>query len=429
MAKTYTRPGSTKRWIALDVPEGLQAIIGTRRFAQSTGESDLNRAKAVAARLEAGWRQQIQDARDGKLRLQQDHERAALALYDRLRAARTPEERAAIAAEIDTRHGEMLGTDLVGPGAPPPASDQFKGLATGVLVPVLQHLEAYLKSKAGDVERKSLDQARSIVERFAKRFEYVRDVTRRGVQEYVNELAANGSSPQTIRRLKSQLRTYWKYLQAIEVAPDGETPFDGLQRQNSDGKAARARRRQAFTPKEIAGLIVEARHAGHEQLADAITIFAYTGMRLDELASMKTTQVRAGAFHVKEGGDGKTEAATRIVPIHSAIASLVKRLCKASTDGYLLSGLSDKNKYKKRGLSITDAFGRLKRNLGYDKRYVLHSIRHTVTTLLIQAGIDQVVRYEILGHEHEDLEERVYGHGVTMKQKRDAIERLKYPRA
>jgi integrase len=50
---------------------------------------------------------------------------------------------------------------------------------------------------------------------------------------------------------------------------------------------------------------------------------------------------------------------------------------------------------------------------GFRQRYILHSIRHTVTSELICAGVDHVVRHEILGHEHERLEERVYGQGVA----------------
>jgi hypothetical protein len=34
-----------------------------------------------------------------------------------------------------------------------------------------------------------------------------------------------------------------------------------------------------------------------------------------------------------------------------------------------------------------------------------------------------------LGHEHEGIQEKVYGDGVSMAQKRRAIEKLKYPKA
>jgi hypothetical protein len=57
-----------------------------------------------------------------------------------------------------------------------------------------------------------------------------------------------------------------------------------------------------------------------------------------------------------------------------------------------------------------------------------HFVNPQPVALLIRAGVDQVVRHEILGHEHERLEERVHGHGVSLKQKGGTIERLKYPR-
>jgi integrase len=247
------------------------------------------------------------------------------------------------------------------------------------------------------------------------------------VQEYLNALAADSTASSTLQRVVSDLRGYWRYLQSLEIAADGPGPFSALSIA-AGGKSERGRKREPFTPKEVSKLIAEARKGGDEQLADAVTIFGYSGLRLDELASMKTEQVRQGCFHIKEESDGKTEAATRIVPIHSKIIGLVKRLCRASKDGYVISGLPKGGKYGKRGISLGERFGRLRTAMGFDGRYVLHSIRHTVTTQLERAGVPENVAADILGHEKPRVTYGNYGHGSSLKQNRAAIEKLKYPR-
>jgi hypothetical protein len=53
---------------------------------------------------------------------------------------------------------------------------------------------------------------------------------------------------------------------------------------------------------------------------------------------------------------GKTDAATRIIPIHSKLLPLIKRLVKASTNGFVLSGLTA-NKYGDRSGAVGHRFG------------------------------------------------------------------------
>ena len=72
-------------------------------------------------------------------------------------------------------------------------------------------------------------------------------------------------------------------------------------------------------------------------------------------------------------------------------------------------------------------FSRLKTDEGFDRRYVFHSIRKTVITLLGNADAPWGIIAELVGHEFPSFTEREYFGGATMERKRDAIEKLSYP--
>jgi hypothetical protein len=52
-----------------------------------------------------------------------------------------------------------------------------------------------------------------------------------------------------------------------------------------------------------------------------------------------------------------------------------------------------------------------------------------VTTQLQHAGVLESVAADLLGHEKPRVTHGTYGHGSSLKQKREAIEKLKYPKA
>jgi integrase len=113
------------------------------------------------------------------------------------------------------------------------------------------------------------------------------------------------------------------------------------------------------------------------------------------------------------------------MPIHSKIKKTMARLRKASGDGYLLAGLTE-NKYGDRSNAIGKRFGRLKRNLGYDARYVFHSIRKAVSTALENTGVPENVAADILGHEKPPITYGLYSDGVSLEVKAEALATVTY---
>ena len=76
---------------------------------------------------------------------------------------------------------------------------------------------------------------------------------------------------------------------------------------------------------------------------------------------------------------------------------------------------------------MTTRFGRLKTKLGYDKRFVFHSIRKTVVTILENAGAAEGVVADIVGHKKNTMTYGLYSGGASLETKRAAIEKLSYP--
>lgn len=113
---------------------------------------------------------------------------------------------------------------------------------------------------------------------------------------------------------------------------------------------------------------------------------AYTGARIEELCSLKTTDVTAQSIRIT---DSKTGAGIREVPIHSAIAPLMAQLAESSKDGYLLSELTF-NKYADRSNAIGKRYGRLKTALGFSDSFTFHSLRSTLVTQLEKRGCKRV---------------------------------------
>jgi integrase len=94
-------------------------------------------------------------------------------------------------------------------------------------------------------------------------------------------------------------------------------------------------------------------------------------------------------------------------------------------DAYIFKTLRN-NKYGKRTDALGKRFGRLKEALGFGERYVFHSIRKTVTTLLEQAGVAEGITADIVGHEKQTMTYGLYSGGTSMEQKTDAIKRIDY---
>jgi integrase len=200
---------------------------------------------------------------------------------------------------------------------------------------------------------------------------------------------------------------------------------------------------EPFTDQEIAALfadakleITPAKHKTATALPWASMISAYTGCRLEEAAQLKAADIKQTDdiwyFEFCHDGNGKTKAATRIVPLHHALidAGLLRYRDALPKDSMLFPGLQGrKSKPGKLGPKLGDAFKWWRKKLGIVRPSVnFHSFRHTVGDRLRKAGVPEDDRAALLGHEDERITSRVYGHdGPGLRRLREIVDKISYP--
>lgn len=162
-------------------------------------------------------------------------------------------------------------------------------------------------------------------------------------------------------------------------------------------------KKQIFTPDEIRLLKTDKLYR----------ILLYTGMRINELLTMETSQVYEEdgilCFHVL---NAKTEAGNRVIPIHSAIIKDINL-----SNGYVITPK----------MSYMTASRKLKQtieDMGMSQ-HTLHDFRRTFASYAKSYGMDDYYRKCLLGHAHQNVTDAVYTQAF-MKDLKDQIEKIKY---
>ncbi|MFG6666609.1 tyrosine-type recombinase/integrase [Halomonas sp. HNIBRBA4712] len=205
-----------------------------------------------------------------------------------------------------------------------------------------------------------------------------------------------------------------------------DNPFLGHELPNDKKKGKKKEeKRLAFKAEEVKKLYEFAISKRKHQVAYAVKIAGLTGCRIEEVCRLTKNHIVAEngiqSLYIEEG---KTDASIRKIPLHSSLKPLIDQLVKnADADGFLIH-TSGGNKYGIRSDSISKAFGRIKKELGYDARYVFHSIRKTVITSLQHNDVKPLVIASIVGHETGTVTFDIYSDGASAKQKLDAIKTL-----
>lgn len=250
------------------------------------------------------------------------------------------------------------------------------------------------------------------------------------VAAFLNTL--EGLTSKTKRQYLLAGSVFWKW--AIKYDSQWREEYKGLASpfENHDlpqlrGREAKEAKRKAFEAGDIPRLHAAALAKKDPLLATIIQLGAHTGARIEELCQLKTENIilvdGVSCFDIV---DSKTVAGIRQVPIHPAIANMVKQLVQDAQDGWLLP-IKTQNMYGIRSDALSKRFGRLKTELGFSPLYVFHSIRHTVTTSLLRADVALTTVQELLGHETKTVTLDVYSKGLNAAQKLDAISKIDYP--
>lgn len=426
------------RWfVRMIVPADVRDIIGQSVFKVPTGETDEHRATTVAAPIIAGLQKRIRTAREAGKRLEQV---SAEQLAERYRAERAsdPEQaeitritdviefvlktqghsRATFARQVGEADYDLYTALRFMPdgGAAAHAADRITGQAT----PFLTYLEKW-KPHAG-LKLRPLDQAISSLRRFDKAVSTsIEKIENSVVQGWIDGLIApdaeTGLSPKTVNRQLGEINNYWRWLQSHQIVPDDRNPFVGRRvKEPANRRKTKDELRQRFRPEDVVKLHQTATAKGDAPLAAAIQIAMFSGARIEGVAQLQTNDIGVdpdtGVRYMRM--DDKTAAGDRYVPVHPEISTLIDQLIKgADKDGYLIAS-NAKNKYGERSQPIGKRFGRLKTELGFDGRYVFHSMRKTVAHMFETAECPPGVAKDIIGHAKTDMTFGIYSGETRM---------------
>ena len=408
-----------RRWYAChEIPPRLRHLFsGSKRFIKSLETEDKQEAKRRAIPLEIQWRREIQQAE------KEQHGQPSTALTDGeywrrvLDACATPVEREIVQDLLIDRLDAQLAKVARQVGhtgdlrdLDHPASDAavltFK-IATGEITRTDAYIEDWLATKADHIQPKTLEMYRSdLAGRLSKRFPYLQDITKASVTNWISKdlLQTEGLNRRTLGRLLPACRGYWRYLQDLGHVPSELEPFNKLTvaapKLSSKAKTRDSDRRAMFEKdSDVLRLISEAEERQDHELANLIRLGMWTGARIGELCSLRCEDVQLETpiphFKIIES---KTSAGVRAVPIHPEILPVMKVLKGRRVKGFLFPDLKP-NKYGDRSDAIGKRFGRLKSTLGFGPKHGFHSLRHTVITKLLNAGVSHPVVAALVGHD------------------------------
>ncbi|MEQ8902284.1 MAG: tyrosine-type recombinase/integrase [Roseovarius sp.] len=405
-------------WYAvLEIPKPLRPKFGGKaRFFQSLKTDSLSEAERLKWSLIGEWKAEIEAAKTGKR--SEKLEPAALA------HELTEGQEHDTSGMRDIRQGFISDQAWELHEKDPNAAQAFIKMVDGDSVLTSKYIEDWLATVKN--EPKTIDMKRSDVRRLAEKFKYTHEIDHRAIKRWVHDLQGGelGLSASTLGRIISACRGYWIYLNDAGLIVRDDDPFKNVVRKpSSRSKASYEDDRLPFKEADLSKLVKAAQKKGDKRLCDLILVAMWTGCRIEEIGMLRLADIGDECMDIT---GAKSKAGNRKIPIHTQLRPLISRLSKEGSDGFLLSGLGP-NKYGNRSNAIGKRFGRLKESLGYDRRYVFHSIRKTVATELENLGVSENVAADILGHDKPTMTYGTYSGGTSFEVKKAALEKLKFP--
>lgn len=323
------------------------------------------------------------------------------------------------AKELLETHGEQTAT-------------AFYKIAKGEGALLRNYVETWLAEQVGAVTGQTIAQHRTVLDAFltwAGGDVLIGVVNRKRAGEYVSHLLvpASGLSRKTAQRYVSSLSSLWIWLVGKGLAQGNPWRGHGVGKKSKRGEAAkRGQWTDAALVKVLSGYYTS-RYT--DTLHDLVRLALVTGARLDELCSLKLSDVheRADGWWITIR-EGKTEAALRDIPVHDSAAHVLKRRCKGAR-GFIFERLIPGGPDKKRSWNVSKAFGHYARklNLG-EERQVFHALRNSFIEAMEAAEVPESTTKLIVGHARQSMTYGHYSKGLRVKL-RKSINKLHYASA
>lgn len=225
---------------------------------------------------------------------------------------------------------------------------------------------------------------------------------RRQIKDFITSMLGLGKTKQTVANYLSGLSALWHHAEYSmeEELPNGN-PFKGHQLKPK----ASVQHYDQFSRADVEAIFSATDgNQGIYRLLPRIGF--YTGARIDELCSLKVTDIiqRQGVWCLAIRG-GKNSNATREVPLHPEIkVPVLDQLKDAKKTGreYLFAEAeATKRSDGKKSPKFSQWFSRLmaKTVARGSRKLAFHSFRSTAITIMGDAGVNESVIVWVTGHE------------------------------
>lgn len=239
-------------------------------------------------------------------------------------------------------------------------------------------------------------------------YEPIQNLKYADYQKIIDSMRKSGLSYSSLKKVRSLISLLEKYAVKIELINKCYAPLLSI------GKNKAVRPHSPFSRQKINRLWANIDEPG----VDTVLILLYTGMRVGEMLNLQKADVnlRQGYIRITKS---KTVSGIRTIPIHHRIFPLIVRRMKSSGSSLIADSEGKQYDYSCYCIIWRSVMQIIKAN-----GHTTHDSRHTVATLLDNAGANETAKRRILGHAGGDVTERVYTH-KGLRQLRKCIELLK----
>lgn len=227
-------------------------------------------------------------------------------------------------------------------------------------------------------------------------------------QRILDGMKRHGLSYSSLKKVRSLISLLEKYALKTEIITKTYAPLLSI------GRNRPVRPHHTFSRQKINRLWASVDCPG----VDTVLILLYTGMRCGEMLQLQKADVHLRQRYIRITRS-KTAAGIRIIPIHHRIAPLIESRMKSPGDALICDGDGRPYNYGRYCTIWRAVMHRIRAD-----GHTTHDCRHTVATLLDNAGANETAKRRILGHAGGDITERVYTH-KGLRQLRKCIELLK----
>lgn len=230
------------------------------------------------------------------------------------------------------------------------------------------------------------------------------EIERARVFEFIGHCRERQSGA-TVQGAISRLKTLWEYAYSRAWVA-GQNPFDKHKINTTKGR----QKKQPFSNDELKKLLVAME--GESLSMQLLTRMGlYTGARISELVSLRLEDIKEEdgilLMGIKVQESGKTDAATRWLPVPSKCRAMLEEVRKEtikSGSEFLFHDLVTIRPDGRYGYGATKQFGRIKRKHVTDSvEKGFHSFRVMMATVMQRADVSELEAAYLLGHSRKGL--------------------------